>query len=433
MLKILHVDQYSVGAEIGLEPGDAITHFNGEPVADILDYEYFEGQENFSVTILTKTGERVDVDIEKDVDETLGLVFEDKCYLTPRACRNKCIFCFVDQLPKGMRKSLYFKDDDWRMSFAAGSYVTFTNLSEQEINRICTKKFSPLYVSVHATDDTVRRNMLQNNTAANILPLMKKFGENGIMMHTQIVLCPDVNDGDILQKSLEDLFSLYPFVQTVSIVPVGLTKYRNGLTNLRLVDKQQAIEVLKQVEAFAKKCFDKVGSSFAFCSDEFYVTAEKQLPDFEYYEDFAQIENGVGMLAKFKREFDEGMDAFSRAKQKTFTIATGDSAFDFINGLTNELKQKFDVKCNVVVIKNKFFGESVTVSGLLTAQDILDTLQKCDIGDILLLPRSLLRETEDVFLDGMTLDEFVKKVGKQVEIVENDGFDFCLHMLEGDF
>ncbi|MBR2303468.1 MAG: DUF512 domain-containing protein [Clostridia bacterium] len=433
MLKILFVDPYSVGAEIGLEAGDAITHFNNEPVVDILDYEYFEGQEEFSLGILAKTGENVVVDIEKDVDETLGLTFEDKCYLTPRACRNKCIFCFVDQLPKGMRKSLYFKDDDWRMSFAAGSYVTFTNLTESEINRICTKKFSPLYVSVHATDDVVRRNMLQNQTASSILPLMQKFGDSGVNMHTQIVLCPDVNDKQILQKSLDDLFNMYPKVQTLSVVPVGLTKYRNGLKDLKMVDKQIACEVLDMVEAFAEKCYQKTGTHFVYCSDEFYITAERQIPSYEYYENFAQIENGVGMLAKFKREFDEGVQVFLRAKNKKFTLATGDSAFDFISELTNTLKEKFGLKADVIQIKNQFFGESVTVSGLLTAPDILYTLESQNVGDVLLLPRSLLRETEDVFLDGMTLDEFKKKVGKKVEIVENDGFDFCAHMLEGDF
>ena len=433
MLKILFVEPYSVGAEIGLEQGDAITHFNNEPVVDILDYEYFEGQECFSVTILAKTGESVVVDIEKDVDETLGLVFEDKHYLTPRACRNKCIFCFVDQLPKGMRKSLYFKDDDWRMSFAAGSYVTFTNLSEDEKQRICDKKFSPLYVSVHATDDVVRRNMLQNQTAAEILPLMQKFGKSGVTMHTQIVLCPDVNDKDVLQKSLEDLYALYPMVQTLSVVPVGLTKYRNGLKDLKMVDEKIANEVLDMVESFAKKCYEQSGTHFVYCSDEFYVTAQRKIPSYEYYENFAQIENGVGMLAKFKREFDEGTEVFSRAKNKKFTIATGDSAFEFISSLVDELKDKFDVKADVVMIKNKFFGESVTVSGLLTAPDILYTLESQNVGDVLLLPRSLLRETEDVFLDGMTLDEFKIKVGKEVQIVENDGFDFCAHLLEGDF
>ena len=433
MLKILFVEPDSVGSEIGLEAGDAITHFNGEEVADVLDYEYYEGQEDFTITVLAKTGESVVAEISKDADETLGLTFEDKCYLTARACRNKCIFCFVDQLPKGMRKTLYFKDDDWRLSFVSGNYVTFTNLTENEIKRICEKKFSPLYVSVHATDDNVRRDMLQNKTAADILPLMKRFADSGVVMHTQIVLCPDVNDGRVLQKSLQDLFELYPQVQSVAIVPVGLTKHRQGLFEVKPVDKAKANEIIAQAEDFALKCKQKTGSNFAFCSDEFYVVAQKEIPPYEYYEDFAQIENGVGLLAKFKREFEEGIEAFTKAKKGSFTIATGDSSYDFICGLVRQLKIKFGVNCEVIKVVNKFFGDSVTVSGLLTAQDILDALGKNKVNDTLLFPRSLLREIEDVFLDGMTLAEFKSKVGKKVEVVENDGFDFCAHMLKGEF
>lgn len=422
----------SVGEEIGLEKGDCITRFNGEEVADILDYEYYEGQERFVMTVKTVGGESVDIEIEKDIDETLGLVFEDKCYLTARACRNKCIFCFVDQLPKGMRKTLYFKDDDWRMSFAAGNYVTFTNLAESEIKRICDKKFSPLYVSVHATDDKVRRDMLQNQTAADIMPLMRRFAQSGVSMHTQIVLCPEVNDGKVLQKSMEDLFSLYPRVATLAIVPVGLTKYRDGLACVKPVDRQKAAEIVAQTQAFAKQCLEKAGTRFVFCSDELYLQAGLPIPSYEEYEDFAQIENGVGLLAKFRQEFDEGLKYFSKAKDKTFTIATGDSAYDFIEGLTERLRKKFGVRCNVVKVINKFFGDTVTVSGLLTSRDILSALAENDVNETVLLPRSLLRETENVFLDGATLEQFKNKVGKNVEVVENDGFDFCAHMLEGE-
>lgn len=433
MLKILFVEPNSVGDEIGLEAGDAITHFNGEEVADILDYEYYEGQEKFTLTVLAKSGESVDVEIEKDVEESLGLIFEDKCYLTAKACRNKCIFCFVDQLPKGMRKTLYFKDDDWRLSFVSGNYVTFTNLTENEIKRICDKKFSPLYVSVHATDDKIRRDMLQNQTAAEILPLMQKFANSGVIMHTQIVLCSDVNDGKVLQKSLRDLLALYPQVQSVAVVPVGLTKHRKGLTAVKPVDKIKASEVIKQVEEFALQCKKKIGSRFAYCSDEFYVLAGLPYLNYEDYEDFAQIENGVGLLAKFNYEFQECLNTFTKAKNGSFTIATGESSYEFICGLVRQLKQKFGVNCNVIKIVNEFFGDSVTVSGLLTASDILSQLGKNKVNETLLLPRSLLRETEDVFLDGITLAEFKENLGKNVEIVENDGFDFCAHMLKGEF
>ncbi len=433
MLKILFVDRGSVGEEIGLEKGDAIACFNDQPVADVLDYEYYEGQEEFSLTVLTKDGQTVTVDVEKDCDETLGLTFEDSCYLTPRACCNKCIFCFVDQMPKGMRKTLHFKDDDWRLSFAAGNYVTFTNLTEDEINRICQKKFSPLYVSVHATDDALRRRMLANPSAADIIPLMRRFASSGITMHAQIVLCPDINDGDALDKSLADLYSLWPAVRTVSVVPVGLTKFRDNLPVIKAVDKTLAKKVLRQVDAFAMRSLQKTGERFVWCADEFYILAEEEPLPYEEYGDFAQIENGVGLLTKLKREFDESLSSFTSAKKESFTIATGVAAYKFISGLVQQLKERFSLRCNVRAVPNDFYGTSVTVTGLLTASDILKNLdygKNC--GDVLLISRSMLKETEDVFLDGVTLDEFKAKLGKRVEVAENDGFDFCAHMLEGE-
>ena len=432
MLKILFVDENSVGAEIGLEKGDSILAFDGEEAVDVLDYEYYEGQEAFSITVLTKDGEKVDVDIEKDIDETLGLTFDESAYLKSRACRNKCIFCFVDQLPKGMRKSLYFKDDDWRMSFAAGNYVTFTNLTEKEIQRILSKKFSPLYVSVHASDDNVRRAMLQNKTAQDIIPLLKRFADAGITMHTQIVLCPGVNDGEVLQKTMDDLYALYPYVNTLAVVPVGLTKFRDGLTQVKPLDEEDAKKVLEMTDRFAQKCKEENGCRFVYCSDEFYLKAKKDFPTYGEYGSFSQIEDGVGLITKFKKEFDDAVKNFSAAKEGSFTLVTGVSAYPFIKNLADELKEKFGVKCQVIRVENEFFGKSVTVSGLLTARDILAALSKTEVGDTVLLPRVLLREIKDVFLDDVTLDEFKKAVGRKVETVENDGADFCRKMLKGE-
>lgn len=432
MLKILFVDENSVGAEIGLEKGDSILAFDGEEAVDVLDYEYYEGQEAFSITVLTKDGEKVDVDIEKDIDETLGLTFDESAYLKSRACRNKCIFCFVDQLPKGMRKSLYFKDDDWRMSFAAGNYVTFTNLTEKEIQRILSKKFSPLYVSVHASDDNVRRAMLQNKTAQDIMPLLKRFADAGITMHTQIVLCPGVNDGEVLQKTMDDLYALYPYVNTLAVVPVGLTKFRDGLTQVKPLDEEDAKKVLEMTDRFAQKCKEENGCRFVYCSDEFYLKAKKDFPIYGEYGSFSQIEDGVGLITKFKKEFDDAVKNFTSAKEGSFTLVTGVSAYPFIKSLVDELKEKFGVKCQVIRVENEFFGKSVTVSGLLTARDILAALSKTEVGDTVLLPRVLLREIKDVFLDDVTLDEFKKAVGRKVETVENDGADFCRKMLKGE-
>lgn len=432
MLKILFVDENSVGAEIGLEKGDSILAFDGEEAVDVLDYEYYEGQETFNITVLTKDGEKVDVDIEKDLDETLGLTFDESAYLKSRACRNKCIFCFVDQLPKGMRKSLYFKDDDWRMSFAAGNYVTFTNLTEKEIQRILSKKFSPLYVSVHASDDNVRRAMLQNKTAQDIMPLLKRFADAGITMHTQIVLCPGVNDGEVLQKTMDDLYALYPYVNTLAVVPVGLTKFRDGLTQVKPLDEEDAKKVLEMTDRFAQKCKEENGCRFVYCSDEFYLKAKKDFPTYGEYGSFSQIEDGVGLITKFKKEFDDAVKNFTSAKEGSFTLVTGVSAYPFIKNLADELKEKFGVKCQVIRVENEFFGKSVTVSGLLTARDILAALSKTEVGDTVLLPRVLLREIKDVFLDDVTLDEFKKAVGRKVETVENDGADFCRKMLKGE-
>ena len=432
MLKILLVDENSVGAEIGLEKGDSILAFDGEEAVDVLDSEYYEGQETFSITVLTKDGEKVDVDIEKDIDETLGLTFDESAYLKSRACRNKCIFCFVDQLPKGMRKSLYFKDDDWRMSFAAGNYVTFTNLTEKEIQRILSKKFSPLYVSVHASDDNVRRAMLQNKTAQDIMPLLKRFADAGITMHTQIVLCPGVNDGEVLQKTMDDLYALYPYVNTLAVVPVGLTKFRDGLTQVKPLDEEDAKKVLEMTDRFAQKCKEENGCRFVYCSDEFYLKAKKDFPTYGEYGSFSQIEDGVGLITKFKKEFDDAVKNFTSAKEGSFTLVTGVSAYPFIKSLVDELKEKFGVKCQVIRVENEFFGKSVTVSGLLTARDILAALSKTEVGDTVLLPRVLLREIKDVFLDDVTLDEFKKAVGRKVETVENDGADFCRKMLKGE-
>ena len=432
MLKILFVDENSVGAEIGLEKGDSILAFDGEEAVDVLDYEYYEGQETFSITVLTKDGEKVDVDIEKDIDETLGLTFDESAYLKSRACRNKCIFCFVDQLPKGMRKSLYFKDDDWRMSFAAGNYVTFTNLTEKEIQRILSKKFSPLYVSVHCSDDNVRRAMLQNKTAQDIMPLLKRFADAGITMHTQTVLCPGVNDGEVLQKTMDDLYALYPYVNTLAVVPVGLTKVRDGLTQVKPLGEEDAKRVLEMTDRFAQKCKKENGCRFVYCSDEFYLKAKKDFPTYGEYGSFSQIEDGVGLITKFKKEFDDAVKNFSAAKEGSFTLVTGVSAYPFIKNLADELKEKFGVKCQVIRVENEFFGKSVTVSGLLTARDILAALSKTEVGDTVLLPRVLLREIKDVFLDDVTLDEFKKAVGRKVETVENDGADFCRKMLKGE-
>lgn len=430
MLKISNIERGSVAAKKGLKKDDIIVEFNGSPAVDMLDVAYFDSQSNFSVGV-QRGEDRLSFDVVKDVNEPMGWDFYDECYIEPRWCANKCVFCFVDQLPKGQRPTLYVKDDDWRLSFVSGNFVTLTNLSDKELARILDKKFSPLYVSVHATDDELRRKLLGNPRARSIMPLLKTFADGGINMYTQVVMCPGLNDGEVLAKTLADLYSLYPAVQNVAIVPVGLTKYRCGLANLRLVTQAEAEATIDLVEGFDKKCLQQTGQHFAYCSDEMYIYAKRDLPAAEYYGDFNQLENGVGLVADTRYQFDLAFADAYAAKKGSFTLVTGVSAGSIIQQLVDKAKSKFpELNANVVAVVNKFFGETVTVAGLVVGGDIVETLKgRDDVGDTLVLPKVMLREIEDVFLDGMTLDEFKRLTGKNVEIV-SDGYETCQALLE---
>lgn len=430
MLKISSIERGSTAAKTGLKKDDLIVEFNGQPAVDMLDVAYFDSQSEFTVGV-TRCDKKLTFGVKKDVNEPMGWDFYDECYIEPRWCANKCVFCFVDQLPKGQRPTLYVKDDDWRLSFVSGNFVTLTNLSDKELARILDKKFSPLYVSVHATDDAIRRKLLGNPRARDIMPLLKQFADGGINMYTQVVMCPGLNDGEVLRKTLTDLYSLYPAVQNVAIVPVGLTKFRCGLENLRLVTQFEANAAIDLVEGFDAECFAKTGQHFAYCSDEMYVYAKRELPPAEYYGDFNQLENGVGLVADTRYQFDLAFADAVAAKKGSFTLVTGVSAGPIIQQLVDKAKAKFpELNANVVAVVNKFFGETVTVAGLVVGGDIVETLKgRDDIGDTLILPRVMLREIEDVFLDGMTLTEFKQLTGKNVEIV-SDGYETCLALLE---
>ncbi|MCH5159837.1 MAG: DUF512 domain-containing protein [Clostridiales bacterium] len=432
MLKISSVDKNSIAKRIGLKRDDEIVAFNGEPAKDMLDVAYFDSQSSFTVSV--RRGKKLlTFTVKKDANLDMGWNFCDESYIEPRWCANKCIFCFVDQLPEGQRKTLYVKDDDWRLSFVSGNFVTLTNLSDAELSRIKDKKFSPLYVSVHATDDDVRRKLLGNPTARPIIPLLSELAESGITMYTQVVMCPELNDGDVLKQTMEDLFALYPAVQNLAIVPVGLTKYRCGLQPLQEVSKSVASKTIDMVEAFDAECFKKTGAHFVYCSDEMYVYAQHEIPPYEYYGDFEQLENGVGLVADMRYQFDLALRDATAAKKESFTVVTGVAATPFVQQVIDKAKHLFpELKANVVTVINKFFGETVTVAGLVVGRDIIDILRgRDDLGDVLLLPRVMLRETEDVFLDGMTLDELRKTVGKKI-VITTDGYDFCQAMLECD-
>ncbi len=428
-LKICSIENHSIAKKIGLKKDDIIVEFNNEAALDMLDVAFFDSQSDFSLTIL-RGDSKLHFDVTKSVNEPMGWDFYDDCYIEPRWCANKCVFCFVDQLPKGQRETLYVKDDDWRLSFVSGNFVTLTNLSDKELDRILTKKFSPLYVSVHATDDDIRRKLLQNPSARPILPLLKTFADAGITLYTQVVMCPGLNDGEVLRKTIQDLYQLYPAVKNVAIVPVGLTKYRSNLCKLAPVTKEIANDTIDFVEEIDKHCFENNGVHFAYCSDEMYVYAERDIPSYEYYGDFEQLENGVGLVADTRYQFDLAFEDAVSAKKNHFTLVTGVSATKYIQELVNKAKNKFpSLDADVVTVVNKFFGETVTVAGLVVGGDIIDTLQNTEkVGDTLILPRVMLREIEDVFLDGMTLDELKQKTGKKIVVVA-DGYELCQAML----
>ncbi len=430
MLKISGIDKKSVAKKVGLKIDDEIVAFNGDKALDMLDVAYFDSQSSFSVTVLRGNKEKT-FSIEKECGQPMGWDFYDECYIEPRWCANKCVFCFVDQLPKGQRKTLYVKDDDWRLSFVSGNFVTLTNVSEKEIQRIISKKFSPLYVSVHATDDDLRRKLLGNPTAQPIVPLLKRLCDAGISIYTQIVMCPQLNDGVQLEKSLRDLYALYPGVRNVAVVPVGLTKHRCDLCQISSVDKNVASAAVDIVEKFDMECFAKHGEHFAYCSDEMYLYAERDVPDFTYYGDFDQLENGVGLIADFRYQFDLAFCDAVAAKSGSFSVVTGVSATPLMTETLQKAKGRFpELRANVITVKNRFFGETVTVAGLIVGQDIVDTLNGSDnVGDTLLLPRVMLRETEDVFLDGMTLQQLKDITGKNI-VITADGYEFCQAVLE---
>ncbi len=430
MLKILSIPHNNIAHKAGLRTDDVIVSFDDKPALDMLDVAYYDCQEKFDITV-ARGNNQVVVHIDKPAYMPLEWEFYEQCYIEPRWCANKCLFCFVDQLPKGQRETLYVKDDDWRLSFVSGNYVTLSNISDKELDRICANKYSPLYISVHATDDDMRRTLLGNPRARSIMEIMTKLADNDITMHTQVVLAPNYNDKQQLARTMSDLYSLYPKVATLAVVPVGLTGHRDGLPTMTPVSRQLADDTIDMVEQFDAKVYDKHGSHFVYCSDEMYVYSSKDIPSYEYYGDFEQIENGIGLVADLRYQFELAFFDATTAKKGSFTAVTGVSATPFVQELFDKASAKFaGVNANVVTITNKFFGESVTVAGLIVGGDIVDQLAgRSDIGDTILLPRVMLREIEDVFLDGMTLDELKSKLNKEI-IVVADGYELCQAILE---
>ncbi len=416
MLEILNVLAGGTAARSGLKPGDAIVSINGEEINDSIDFSFFSADEQLSLVIQKKDDGIKRLDISKNPDDSLGLVFAP---LRIKRCRNNCIFCFVDQMPPGCRKTLYIKDDDFRASFLYGNFITLGALTEPDWDRIFRLRLSPLYISVHTTDPGLRTSMVRNKKNIDVIGSLKRLAEGGIRMHTQIVLCPGINDGDHLLRTITDLAGLFPAVSSIAVVPVGLTAFRKGLFPLRVFTRREARSLIELIDPIAKRFKRKFGTRLVFASDEFYVNAGEKIPSPSFYEDFPQIENGVGMVAKFMDEVSRIRlpDALGRV---TATLVTGVSFSKILRGVLAKLRQIKGVSVKQVTVKNKFFGPSVTVAGLLSGQDILSVLKGKKLGDMVLIPSTMLKEDEDLFIDNMSLKQMERSLN--VKIVKVGGF-----------
>lgn len=415
------IEKGSLAHLAGISKGDILLSVNDECEFDILYYRFLSEAEKVALKVRKKNGGVEEIEILNNDFENLGITFEKELIDNPMPCQNKCIFCFVDQLPKGMRKTLYFKDDDYRLSMLTGSYITLTNLSEKDISKIIKMRLPRINISVHAVDIKMRRLMI-NNENADVFTVMKRFADAKILMNCQIVLCKGINDGQALCDTVYKLFSLYPYVQSLSVVPVGLTAHRHGLTKLQLYDKKTAMSVVTKLQAYQKEFLTQQNTRFVFPSDELYIYAGLPIPAFEEYEDFLQLENGVGLIALFNREFINAFNGSTcRAVKRHISIATGESAAPFIKRLVGMLSDS--EKVSIFTIKNKFFGENITVTGLITGQDLVGQLKGKSFGKALLIPQSMLN-ADKLFLDDMTLFQVQRQIGVEVKALENDGCKF---------
>lgn len=430
--KIISVDEGSPAARAGLAAGETLLQIDGTAIRDVLDYKFYSYDARLTLKVLEQDGETVrEVRVRKREGEPLGLNFEHYLMDGMKQCSNKCVFCFIDQLPKGMRKTLYVKDDDARMSFLMGNYISMTNLSEADVDRILRMHISPVNISVQTTNPELRVKMLRNKRAGEALAIMDRFAEGGITMNCQLVVCKGLNDGDELKRSLHDLKKLYPAVNTISVVPFGMTDHREGLYPLEPTDKPAAEAILDIVEPFAEECLRELGTRLVWCGDELYLKAERPLPDTEYYEDFTQFENGIGMLSLFMEEFRLALPDYEGRSARPFTIATGAAAAPSLALLLDEAAAKCDnLNGKVVEIRNDFFGHRVSVAGLITGQDLIAQLKGCDLGERVLISANMLRDGGDVFLDDYTPQQVSDAIGVPIVPVEIDGADLLAKIFE---
>ena len=438
----------SIAQEMGIEAGDAILSVNDNEIEDVFDYRYLMKDEYVEVLVRKADGEEWLLEIDKDYDEELGAEFESGLMSDYRSCTNKCIFCFIDQMPPGMRETLYFKDDDSRLSFLQGNYITLTNMSEHDVDRIIKMQLAPINISVQTTNPELRCEMLHNCFAGEKLRFLDRFYEGHVEMNGQIVCCKGVNDGEELRRSIEDLMKYLPFMRSLSVVPAGLSKYREGLYPLELFTREEAGQIVDMIESYQKTCFDRYGLHFVHASDEFYLLAERDFPEEERYDGYIQLENGVGMLRLFREEFSEAVGKIAGTpactgkwdgKERRLSVATGMLAFPIIREAAEKMMELcHGLTIRVYAIRNDFFGETITVAGLVTGQDLIAQLKERqqageDLGETLLLPSNMLRSGEQIFLDDVTVQEVEQALGLTVKAVEPGGGDFVSAALDPDY
>ena len=428
--KIKGVLQGSIAEELELEAGDILLAINGNRLKDVFDYHYYMNDEYLTVLVQKANGEEWELEIEKEYEEDLGLEFDQGLMDEYRSCHNKCIFCFIDQMPPNMRETLYFKDDDARLSFLQGNYITLTNLKEHDIERIIKYKLSPVNISIQSMNPELRCKLLNNRFAGKSLDILKRFADAGIEMNSQIVLCKGYNDGEELEFSISELAKFIPTMKSLSVVPAGLTKYRENLPKIEKYTKEEAQIVLAQIEAWQEKLLNKYGTRFVFASDEWYLMAEKEIPNEPFYEGYGQIENGVGMVRSLLQEVDDYIKELSkilpkrndRSIHKQVSLATGKLAAPILEEIVQKVNCILpNIRGKVYMIENDFFGHEITVAGLLTGQDIIAQLKDKPLGDYLILPQVLLRDGEDVLLDDLTVRDLEKELNISIRIAGSSG------------
>lgn len=444
---ISRVQENSIAQEMGVEAGDYLLEINGEELEDVFDYRYLIEDEELEILIEKADGEQWILDIEKDYEEDLGIGFENDLMSEYHSCRNNCIFCFIDQMPKGMRETLYFKDDDSRLSFLQGNYITLTNMQDKDIDRIIRFHLAPINISVHTTNPQLRCKMLHNRFAGDVLKYLDKLYEHQIEMNGQVVLCKGVNDGEELDRTIMDLSRLLPFMRSVSVVPAGITKYRQGLYPLELFTKEEAGAVIDMIERRQKEFYEQYGLHFVHASDEFYLLAERDFPEEERYDGYIQLENGVGMMRLLKEEFIRSLQEHierpeyeeEKKRGRTFTMATGKLAYPLLKELSERFRKYYpEYRIETICIRNDFFGETITVAGLITAQDLIKQVkerreQGAELGDTLLITSNMLRMGEEVFLDDLSVQDVERELEMHLCPVDSAGENLVEAMLHESY